>query len=69
MICYLVIVGHFDLIDSSGPNAMPLTMLLKVLEGGEVFAILFPAVLFGTFIETGAAFIHWQHERTYSMSL
>ena len=60
---YLAIVGHFDLIDSSRPNAIPLTVLLKVLEGGEVFAILFPVVLFGTFIETGAAFIHAMNER------
>jgi uncharacterized membrane protein YkvI len=39
------------------------TILLNALDGAGFFIYLFPIVLFGTFVETGAAMIHGVNER------
>ena len=40
-----------------------MTILISALSGGGFFVYLFPIVLFGTFVETGAALIHGVNER------
>ena len=42
---------------------LPITILIDSLEGAMFFTWLFPIVLFGTFVETGAALIHGVNER------
>jgi hypothetical protein len=37
-------------------------VLLQSLGGGEIFIYLFPIVLFGTFVDTGAALIRGLNE-------
>jgi uncharacterized membrane protein YkvI len=42
---------------------LPVTILISAISGAAFFTYLFPIVLFGTFIETGAALIHGVNER------
>lgn len=58
---YFGMIGQYDTLLLS--DELPVTVLLNALEGAEVFSIIFPIVLFGTFIETGAALIHGLNER------
>ncbi len=61
---FVAMIGQYDTIVAEGENgALPVTILLNALEGGGFFVFLFPIVLFGTFIETGAAMIHGVNER------
>jgi len=56
-------VGQYDAILASEDDILPLSILIQSLKGGEFFVYLFPIVLFGTFVETGAAMIHGVNER------
>lgn len=64
MFFYVAMIGQYDLLvsaDSDGP--LPITVLMSALDGAGFFVYLFPVVLFGTFVETGAALIHGVNER------
>lgn len=63
MLFFLVMVGQIDAIQSAGDEMLPVTILLNSLSNGGIFAIVFPIILFGTFIETGAGMIHAVNER------
>lgn len=64
MLFFVAMIGQYDAIVAEGDNgALPITVLLQSLDGGGIFVYLFPIVLFGTFIETGAALIHGLNER------
>jgi len=61
---FIAMIGQYDAIVGEGDDgALPITVLLNSLVGAEFFIYLFPIVLFGTFIETGAALIHGLNER------
>jgi uncharacterized membrane protein YkvI len=62
LLFYLAMIGQYDAL-LAGTGEIPLTVLLGVMAGSGIFAIIFPIVLFGTFIESGAAFIHGFNER------
>ncbi len=64
MLFYFGMIGQYDNIQAT--SELPVTVLLNALEGAEIFAIIFPIVLFGTFIETGAALIHGLNERIFN---
>lgn len=59
---FLAMIGQFPALAASD-SGLPVTFLLGVLKGGGFFALLFPIILFGTFIETGAGMIHAVNER------
>jgi len=64
MLFFIAMIGQYDTIVAAGDDGMlPVTILLNALQGAEFFIYLFPIVLFGTFIETGAAMIHGVNER------
>ena len=64
MLFFIAMIGQYDAILAEGDEGLlPVTILLRSLEGGQFFIYLFPIVLFGTFIETGAATIHGMNER------
>jgi uncharacterized membrane protein YkvI len=61
---FIAMIGQYDAIVAEGANgALPISVLLNALTGAGFFVYLFPIVLFGTFIETGAALIHGLNER------
>jgi uncharacterized membrane protein YkvI len=61
---FVAMIGQYDtIVAEGGDGALPITVLLNALAGAEFFVYLFPIVLFGTFIETGAALIHGLNER------
>lgn len=60
---YLAMIGHYDALTAAGDDILPVTYLLNALDGAGFFTVLFPIVLFGTFVETGAAIIHGMNER------
>lgn len=61
---FVAMVGQYDAILAEGPDGtLPITLLLNSLTGAGFFVYLFPIVLFGTFVETGAALIHGVNER------
>lgn len=63
MFC-IAIIGQYEALLAAGRDgALPITILLNSLRGAEFLIYLFPVVLFGTFIETGAALIHGVNER------
>lgn len=64
MLFFLAMIGQYDLLIAGGEDGpLPITVLMGALEGAEFFVYLFPIVLFGTFVETGAAYIHGINER------
>ena len=64
MLFFIAMIGHYDVLIANGDDGpLPVTILLAALEGAGFFVYLFPIVLFGTFVETGAAFIHGINER------
>ena len=64
MLFFVAMIGQYDLLIAAGPDGpLPISVLMNALEGAEFFVYLFPIVLFGTFIETGAAMIHGVNER------
>ena len=64
MLFFLAMIGQYDTLLATGDDGpLPITILMGALEGAEFFVYLFPIVLFGTFVETGAAFIHGINER------
>jgi uncharacterized membrane protein YkvI len=64
MLFFVAMIGQYDvLVAAGGDGPLPITILMNALEGGGFFVYLFPIVLFGTFVETGAAFIHGINER------
>ena len=64
MFFFVAMIGQYDaLIAASEDGPLPITVLVNSLEGGRFFVYLFPVVLFGTFVETGAAYIHGINER------
>ncbi len=64
MLFFITMIGQYELLITEGTNGrLPVTLLLNALNGADIFIILFPIVLFGTFIETGAALIHGFNER------
>lgn len=64
MLFFVAMIGQYDAILAEGDEGMlPVSVLLRALDGGQFFVYLFPIVLFGTFIETGAAMIHGVNER------
>ncbi len=60
---FFAMIGHYDTLMAPDMSEVPVTYLLSQLEGAGFFTILFPIVLFGTFIETGTAMIHGLNER------
>jgi len=64
MLFYVAMIGHYDVIRVAGEDGpLPITILINALQGAGLFVYLFPIVLFGTFVETGAALIHGVNER------
>ena len=64
MLFFVAMIGQYDALIAAGDDGpLPITILMNSLEGGGFFLYLFPIVLFGTFVETGAAFIHGINER------
>ncbi len=60
----IAIIGQYEALVAAGRDGvLPITILLNTLRGAEFLIYLFPIVLFGTFIETGAALIHGVNER------
>jgi uncharacterized membrane protein YkvI len=62
---YLAMIGQYDILLIT--TDLPVTVLLNALDGAELFGVIFPVVLFGTFIETGAALVHGLNERVASV--
>lgn len=61
---FIAMIGQYESLVAAGSNGvLPITILLNSLRGAEFLIYLFPIVLFGTFIETGAALIHGVNER------
>ena len=61
---FIAMVGQYDvLVAEEDGGRLPVTILISALSGAEFFVFLFPIVLFGTFVETGAAMIHGMNER------
>jgi uncharacterized membrane protein YkvI len=61
---FVAMIGQYDaIVAEGGDGALPISVLLNALTGAKFFVYLFPIVLFGTFIETGAALIHGLNER------
>jgi uncharacterized membrane protein YkvI len=64
MLFFIAMIGQYDLLVAAGDDGpLPITVLMGALEGAGFFLYLFPVVLFGTFVETGAAMIHGVNER------
>lgn len=64
MLFFVAMIGQYDLLVAAGVDGpLPITVLMNALQGAEFFVYLFPVVLFGTFVETGAAMIHGVNER------
>lgn len=64
MLFFTAMIGQFDAIVAEGDEGLlPVTIVLRSLQGAEFFVYVFPIVLFGTFIETGSALIHGVNER------
>lgn len=64
MLFFVAMIGQYDLLVAAGDNgALPITVLMGALQDAGFFVYLFPIVLFGTFVETGAAMIHGVNER------
>ncbi|MBJ89404.1 MAG: hypothetical protein CMO98_06030 [Woeseia sp.] len=64
MLFFVAMIGQYGSIKAAGGDGLlPLSILVDALAGGEFFVYLFPVVLFGTFVETGAAMIHGVNER------
>ena len=61
---FVAMVGQYDaLIAEENGGRLPVTILIGALSGADFFIYVFPIVLFGTFVETGAALIHGLNER------
>lgn len=60
---FIAMAGHYQTLAANADGTLPVTVLLNGLSGAGFFAILFPIVLLGTFIETGGAMIHGINER------
>lgn len=64
MLFFTAMIGQYDQLVAAGDDGpLPITVLMNALHGAEFFIYLFPLVLFGTFVETGAAMIHGVNER------
>lgn len=64
MLFFVAMIGQYDVLIAGGEDGpLPITVLIGALEGAEFFVYVFPIVLFGTFVETGAAYIHGINER------
>lgn len=64
MLFFIAMIGQYDLLVAAGDDGpLPISVLMGALEGAGFFVYLFPIVLFGTFVETGAAMIHGVNER------
>jgi uncharacterized membrane protein YkvI len=64
MLFFVTMIGQYDvLVGDGGDGALPVSILLNALSNAGFFVLLFPIVLFGTFVETGAAIIHGFNER------
>lgn len=64
MLFFVAMIGQQDALAAAGEDgALPISILLNSLENASLFLYLFPIVLFGTFVETGAAMIHGVNER------
>jgi len=64
MLFFIAMIGQYDSLVAAGAEGpLPITVLLGALDGADFFTYLFPVVLFGTFVETGAAMIHGVNER------
>lgn len=64
LLFFTAMIGQYDVLLDAGANAaLPITVLIGALSGAAIFVYLFPVVLFGTFVETGAAMIHGVNER------
>jgi uncharacterized membrane protein YkvI len=64
MLFFLAMIGQYNVLVAAGDDGpLPISILMSALQGAEFFVYLFPVVLFGTFVETGAAMIHGVNER------
>jgi len=61
LLFFMIMMGQYDAMGAG--QDIPLTILLNAMQGADIFFILFPLVLFGTFVETGVAFLHGINER------
>lgn len=61
---FVAMIGQFSALTAEADGGrLPVTILIGALTGAGFFIYLFPVVLFGTFVETGAAMIHGVNER------
>jgi len=62
---FIAMIGQIDILlaEPEEGGRLPITILIGALSGAGFFVFLFPVVLFGTFVETGAALIHGVNER------
>lgn len=66
MFFFVAMIGQYDALVAAGDDGpLPITVLMGALDGAGFFIYLFPVVLFGTFVETGAAMIHGVNERLH----
>ena len=66
MLFFVAMVGQYDVLFELGDDGpLPVTVLINALHGAKFFVYVFPVVLFGTFVETGAAMIHGVNERIH----
>jgi len=64
MLFFVAMIGQYDTLIAAGDDgALPISILMSALHGANFFVYVFPIVLFGTFVETGAAMIHGVNER------
>jgi uncharacterized membrane protein YkvI len=64
MLFFVAMIGQYGvLLAEDADGRLPVTILIASLDNARFFAYLFPIVLFGTFVETGAALIHGVNER------
>jgi len=63
MLFFTAMIGQYGALVAEGNTALPVTLLLDALDGARFLTFVFPIILFGTFVETGAAMIHGVNER------
>jgi uncharacterized membrane protein YkvI len=64
---FVAMIGQYEALTLAGSDRLPVTVLLEALGGAALFTVVFPLVLFGTFVETGTALIHGVNERLARM--
>lgn len=63
LMLFLALIGQHETPAYQASEQLPITIVLNSLRNADFLFIVFPLVLFGTFIETGAAMVHGVNER------